>query len=60
MNKNKIIALIIVGTIVLSLIAYTVVSITIDIGKKETCDRIPLAQSLRSQYCVDYFNKKYN
>ena len=60
MNKNKIIALIIVGIIVLGLIAYTVVSITINIGKKEVCDRIPLAQSLRSQYCVDYFDKKYN
>ena len=60
MNKNKIIALIIVGIIVLGLIVYTVVSITINKKKKETCDRIPLAQSLRSRYCVDYFNKKYN
>lgn len=60
MSKNKIIALIIMGTITLGLIIYAVVSITVDIGKKETCDRIPLAQSLRSQYCVDYFNKKYN
>lgn len=60
MNKNKIIALIIMGAITLGLIIYAVVSITVDIGKKETCDRIPLAQSLRSRYCVDYFNKKYN
>ena len=60
MSKNKIIALIITGIITLGLIIYAVVSITIDIGKKETCDRIPLAQSLRSQYCVNYFNEKYN
>lgn len=60
MSRNKIIALIIAGIVTLGLIVYAVVSITIDIGKKETCDRIPLAQSLRSQYCVNYFNEKYN